>query len=82
MEQKLFIYNTLSRKKEEFSALAYQAGRKKYEQGLITIIEVNTTANNYLQAKYDLLKARLNYVLQKKMVDFYKGVPLQTKVGE
>ncbi len=72
----------IARKKEEFSALAYQAGRKKYEQGLITIIEVNTTANNYLQAKYDLLKARLNYVLQKKMVDFYKGVPLQTKVGE
>lgn len=70
-----------ARKKEEFSELAYQAGRKKYEQGLITIIELNTTANNYLQAKYDLLRARLEYVQQKKMVDFYKGVPLQTKVG-
>lgn len=70
----------IARKKEDFSALAYNAGRKKYEQGLITIIELNTTSNNYLQAKYDLLKARLNYVLQKKMVDFYKGVPLQTKV--
>ena len=58
-------------KKEKFSELAYRAGRKKYEQGLITIIELNTTANNYLQAKYDLLRARLNYVLQKKMVDFY-----------
>ena len=69
-------------KKEKFSELAYRAGRKKYEQGLITIIELNTTANNYLQAKYDLLKARLNYVLQKKMVDFYKGIPLQTKIGE
>lgn len=68
-------------KKEKFSELAYRAGRKKYEQGLITIIELNTTANNYLQAKYDLLRARLNYVLQKKMVDFYKGIPLQTKVG-
>lgn len=70
-----------ARKKEEFSKLAYQAGRKKYEQGLITIIELNTTANNYLQAKYDLLEARLKYVQQKKMVDFYKGIPLQTKIG-
>lgn len=70
-----------AQKKENFSALAYNAGRKKYEQGLITIIELNTTSNNLLQAKYDLLKARLNYVMQKRMVDFYKGVPLQTMVG-
>lgn len=72
----------IAHKKEEFSELAYLAGRKKYEQGLVTIIELNTTANNYLQAKYDLLEARLNYVLRRKMVDFYKGVPLQTKVGK
>lgn len=72
----------IARKKQEFSALAYNAGRKKYEQGLITIIELNTTSNNLLQAKYDLLQAGLNYVMQKRMVDFYKGVPLQTKVKE
>lgn len=70
-----------AQKKENFSALAYNAGRKKYEQGLITIIELNTTSNNLLQAKYDLLKARLNYVMQKRMVDFYKGIPLQTMIG-
>lgn len=71
----------LARKKEEFSGLSYNAGKKRYEQGLSTIIDLNTVSNNLLQAKYDLLKARLNYVMQKKMVDFYKGEPLQTRVG-
>lgn len=70
-----------AQKKENFSRLANDAGRKKYEQGLITIIELNTTSNSLLQAKYDLLRARLNYVMQKRMVDFYKGTPLQRKVG-
>lgn len=70
----------LARKKEEFSVLSYNAGKKRYEQGLSTIIDLNTVSNNLLQAKYDLLKARLNYVMQKKMVDFYKGEPLQKKV--
>ena len=72
----------VAQKKESFSELAYNAGKKKYEQGLITIIELNTTSDNLLQARFDLLKARLNYVVQKRMVDFYKGVPLQNKVGK
>lgn len=72
----------LAEKKEEFSKLSYEAGKKRYEQGLGTIIDVNTTSNNLLQARYDLLKARMNYITQKRMVEFYKGVPLQTKVHE
>lgn len=79
LESGIQQYN-LARKKEEFSVLSYNAGKKRYEQGLSTIIDLNTVSNNVLQAKYDLLKARLNYVMQKKMVDFYKGEPLQTRV--
>lgn len=67
-------------KKEEYSTLSYNAGKKRYEQGLITIIDLNTTSNNLLQSKYDLLKARLDYVMRKRMVEFYKGVPIQTIV--
>lgn len=70
----------MARKREEYSSLSFNAGQKRYEQGLITIIDLNTTSNNLLQSKYDLLKARLAYVMQKRMVEFYKGVPLQTKV--
>lgn len=70
----------MAKKKEDFSNLSYSAGKKRYEQGLSTIIDLNTVSNNLLQAKYDLLKARLNYVMQKRMVDFYKGEPLQSRI--
>ena len=67
-------------KKLNFNDLSYQANRKKYEQGLVTIMDVNTSDNNLRQAKLDLLKAKLTYGIQKRMVDFYKGTPLQTKI--
>ncbi|MDE5611363.1 MAG: TolC family protein [Odoribacter sp.] len=67
-------------KKLSFNELSYQANRKKYEQGLVTILDVNTSDNNLRQAKLDLLKAKLTYGIKKRMVDFYKGTPLQTKI--
>ena len=67
-------------KKLNFNDLSYQANRKKYEQGLVTIMDVNTSDNNLRQAKLDLLKAKLTYGIKKRMVDFYKGTPLQTKI--
>lgn len=66
--------------RENFSTLSYNAARKRYEQGLITIIDLNTTSNSLLEAKYDVLRARLDYVMQKRMIDFYMGKPLQLKM--
>ena len=66
--------------RENFSTLSYNAARKRYEQGLITIIDLNTTSNSLLEAKYDVLRARLDYVMQKRMIDFYQGKPLQLKI--
>lgn len=67
-------------KKLNFNELSYQANRKKYEQGLVTVLDVNTSDNNLRQAKLDLLKAKLTYGIKKRMIDFYKGTPLQTKI--
>lgn len=67
-------------KKLSFNELSYQANQKKYEQGLVTIMDVNTSDNNLRQAKLDLLKAKLTYGIKKRMVDFYKGTPLQAKI--
>lgn len=72
-------YN-MAAKKLSFSELSYQANRKKYEQGLVTILDVNASDNNLRQAKLDLLKAKLTYGIKKRMVDFYQGAPLQSKV--
>lgn len=70
----------IARQREDFCTLSYNAARKRYEQGLITIIDLNTTSNSLLEAKYDVLRAKLDYIMQKKMVDFYQGVPLQGKL--
>lgn len=67
-------------KKENFSRMSYTANQKKYEQGLVTIIDLNTSDNNLQKSKNDVLKARLTYAIKKKMVDFYTGIPLQSKV--
>lgn len=71
---------TMALKKQNFSELSYEANKKKYEQGLVTIIDLNTSDNNLLQARHDVLKARLTYGIKKRMVDFYKGIPLQVKI--
>lgn len=67
-------------RKEDFSSQSYNANQKKYEQGLLTIIDLNTSDNNLLKAKHDVLKARLTYGIKKRMIDFYTGTPLQTKI--
>ena len=67
-------------KKQNFSQLSYEANQKKYEQGLVTIIDLNTSDNNLRQAKLDVLKAKLTYGIKKRMVDFYRGAPLQAKI--
>lgn len=72
-------YN-MALKKLSFNELSYQANKKKYEQGLVTIMDVNTSDNNLRQAKLDLLKAKLTYGIKKRMVNFYKGIPLQVKI--
>lgn len=67
-------------KKQNFSEMSYEANQKKYEQGMVTIIDLNTSDNNLRQAKHDVLKAKLTYGIKKRMVDFYQGLPLQSKI--
>lgn len=69
-------------KSEGFNNLSYKANQKKFEEGMINLIDLNTSSNNWLKAKNDLLKAKLDFVIKKRMVDFYNGVPLQVKVQE
>lgn len=70
----------ISLQREKFSTLSQSAAQKRYEQGLITIIDLNNTSNNQLEARSEVQKSKFNYIMQKKMIDFYRGIPLQTKV--
>lgn len=49
----------------------------KYENGKSTITEFNEAKNNLLKAQSDLVQARYENLFQIKLLDFYRGVPLE-----
>ena len=63
-------------KKVNASQLAYDGAAKKFENGLISALDLQTAANTLLQAKSDKLRARLQYIIKTRMVDYYNGQPL------
>ena len=57
---------------------AYMLNRRRYEEGLISIIDQQLTANTYFASKLSLLQKQMLYVLKNKLVDYYKGNSLWT----
>jgi len=60
-------------KQMEADQLAFQAAQKKFEQGMITAIELNTTKNRLANSSAQVLHAKLMYEVKKRVIDFYKG---------
>ena len=63
-------------KKVSAAQLAYDGAERKFENGLISALDLQTAANTLLQAKSDKLRARLQYIVKSRMVDYYNGIPL------
>ena len=63
-------------KKIEAAQLAYDGIVAKFEKGLVTAIELQMSATTLLQAKSDCLRSKLQYMIEKRMVDYYSGIPL------
>ncbi|MFI3279724.1 MAG: TolC family protein [Rikenellaceae bacterium] len=62
--------------KKEACEAAHGAMLRKFEQGVASIIELQTTANELLQASAEDLRARLNYQIKSQMVEYYSGKEL------
>ena len=60
-------------------SLAYQLTLRKYEEGLSSSIDVQTTSATLLQSKAQLLQCRLMWALKHKLVNYYKGISLWTE---
>jgi len=63
-------------KKVDADAFAYKVTLRKFEEGLMSPIDVQTSANTLLTSKADLLQKKLLYIMKSKLVDYYKGQPL------
>lgn len=64
------------KKKTEADAIAYRVTLRKYEEGLMSPLDLQTSSNTLLLSKANLLQSQLMYVLKCKLVDYYKGQPL------
>ena len=63
-------------KKVKADDLAYQVTLRKFEEGLMSPLDVQTNATTLLNSKADLLQRRLLYMMKCRQVDYYKGQPL------
>lgn len=56
--------------------LAHQVNQRKYQEGLISAIELFVSANQTLQAEADRVGCHIRYLLKEKLVNYYGGIPL------
>ena len=54
---------------------AHRCNTKKFEQGMISPIEWQTSSGNLLSAKAEQLDALLKFYLKRSVVEYYSGVP-------
>ncbi|HLU92904.1 MAG TPA: TolC family protein [Membranihabitans sp.] len=65
-----------SQQSEASGQLAAKVAQKKYEKGLISIIEYNLTKSMYALAQNENLQIRLKCVVLEKTLSFYRGLPV------
>lgn len=52
---------------------AYRLNARKYEEGLLSIIDLQLSANTYYTSRVTLLQKQMLYILKDKLVEYYKG---------
>lgn len=60
-------------KQRESMEVAHKANQKKYEEGLISPLELHASANRVVMSKADELNAKLQYRIKARLVRYYKG---------
>lgn len=63
-----------AQKQVEAMKLAHNANIKKYEEGLLNMLELNTSSNRLLLAEIDEINSKYMFLLKYKLVMYYKGI--------
>lgn len=66
-------------KQRQSAEVAHQLNIRKYEEGLLDPILLQTSSNRLLKAKAEEYKSKYFYYIKYKMVNYYKGEPLFTE---
>lgn len=62
--------------KVQSDSLAYHVTRRKYEEGLMTSLDVQNNASVLFESCTLLLQSKLTYLMKCRLVDYYKGNPI------
>ena len=62
--------------KVEADSLAYQLTLRKYEEGLSSGIDVQTTSATLLGSRAQLLQCQLMWALKQRLTAYYRGLPI------
>ncbi|MCD8172781.1 MAG: TolC family protein [Alistipes sp.] len=63
----------------EAEEISYKLSLRKYDEGLISAIELHTSSNRLLESRARANTSILLYMLKARLLDYYKGVPLYTE---
>ena len=69
-------------KKVEADEISYHLTLRKYEEGLMSPLDLQTAANTLIEARANLLQKRLSYLLKSRLVAYYKGEGIIGKFEE
>ena len=62
-------------RRAEVQEVAWSLNRRKYEEGLVSALDYQKAADNYLSAKAERLNSLLQFYLKRSVVDYYNGIP-------
>lgn len=52
--------------------LAYSLNKRKYEEGMLSVIDLQISANQYYNTRLSLLQKRMLFEIKNKLVEYYK----------
>ena len=58
---------------------AFRYADQKLNVGMLTSLEYNVAKNNVTRARSELLQAKYNYIFNTRILDFYRGIPIDLK---
>lgn len=59
------------------STSSFQLMNEKYKQGKAASVEYNEAKQNLMKAQSDALQAKYDYLFRCKILDFYRGIPIE-----
>lgn len=67
-------------KQSEAMAVAHDVNVRKYQEGLVSALDLNTSANRLMQARVEEKNAQMKFFLKQRLVNFYNGVPFISEI--